>query len=56
MINPFSKAKNEFERFYITHLLQESDWNISAASRKAHMFRQNLQQKIRKYGIKPEKK
>ena len=26
-------------------------WNVSEASRKAQMFRQNLQQKIRKYGI-----
>jgi len=53
--SPFSQAKNEFEKFYITHLLKESNWNISEASRKARMFRQNLQQKIRKYGIKVEK-
>jgi DNA-binding NtrC family response regulator len=51
---PFSKAKEEFEKFYITQMLKESDWNISEASRKAQMFRQNLQQKIRKYGIKVE--
>ena len=50
--SPFNKAKDEFEKFYITHILKESDWNISEASRKAQMFRQNLQQKIRKYGIK----
>jgi transcriptional regulator with GAF, ATPase, and Fis domain len=54
MVSPFSKAKEEFEKFYITHILKESNWNISQASRKAQMFRQNLQQKIRKYGIKPE--
>lgn len=54
MVSPFSKAKEEFEKFYITHILKESNWNISEASRKAQMFRQNLQQKIRKYGIKPE--
>jgi len=54
MVSPFSKAKEEFEKFYITHILKESNWNISQASRKAQMFRQNLQQKISKYGIKPE--
>ena len=48
---PFSKAKEEFEKIYITQILRESNWNISEASRKAQMFRQNLQQKIRKYGI-----
>jgi DNA-binding NtrC family response regulator len=48
---PFSKAKEEFEKIYITQVLKESNWNISEASRKAQMFRQNLQQKIRKYGI-----
>jgi DNA-binding NtrC family response regulator len=48
---PFSKAKEEFEKVYITQVLKESNWNISEASRKAQMFRQNLQQKIRKYGI-----
>jgi len=52
--SPFSRAKEEFEKFYITHILKESNWNISEASRKAQMFRQNLQQKIRKYGLKPE--
>ena len=51
---PFSKAKEEFEKIYITQILKESNWNISEASRKAQMFRQNLQQKIRKYGIKVE--
>jgi DNA-binding NtrC family response regulator len=51
---PFSKAKEEFEKIYITQILRESNWNISEASRKAQMFRQNLQQKIRKYGIKVE--
>jgi len=53
-VSPFSKAKEEFEKFYITHILKESNWNISEASRKAQMFRQNLQQKIRKYGIRTE--
>ena len=52
--SPFNKAKDEFEKLYITHILKESNWNISEASRKAQMFRQNLQQKIRKYGIKVE--
>jgi DNA-binding NtrC family response regulator len=51
---PFSRAKEEFEKIYITRILKESGWNISEASRKAQMFRQNLQQKIRKYGIKVE--
>jgi two-component system, NtrC family, response regulator PilR len=50
---PFGQAKDEFEKLYITRLLDESNWNISEASRRAGMFRQNLQQKIRKYGIKP---
>jgi DNA-binding NtrC family response regulator len=54
MSTPFSRAKEEFEKFYITQILKESNWNISEASRKAQMFRQNLQQKIRKYGIKVE--
>jgi two-component system response regulator PilR (NtrC family) len=52
MGSPFSQAKDEFEKFYILHILKESNWNISEASRKAQMFRQNLQQKMRKYGIK----
>ncbi len=51
---PFGKAKEEFEKLYITQILKESNWNISEASRKARMFRQNLQQKIRKYGINVE--
>ncbi len=54
MSTAFGKAKEEFEKFYITQVLKESNWNISEASRKAQMFRQNLQQKIRKYGIKVE--
>lgn len=54
--SPYSIAKNEFEKFYLTHLLRESNWNISEASRRAQMFRQNLQQKIRKYGLKPDPK
>ena len=54
MSSPLSKAKEEFEKFYITRLIEESGWNVSEASRKAQMFRQNLQRKIRKYGIKPE--
>jgi DNA-binding NtrC family response regulator len=54
MSSPFGKAKEEFEKFYISHLLEESDWNVSEASRKAQMFRQNLQQKIRKYRLRPE--
>jgi two-component system, NtrC family, response regulator PilR len=54
MSSPFGKAKEEFEKFYISHILEESDWNVSEASRKAQMFRQNLQQKIRKYGLRPE--
>lgn len=54
--SPYTKAKNEFEKFYLTHLLRESNWNISEASRRAQMFRQSLQQKIRKYGLKPEEK
>lgn len=52
--SPYTIAKSEFEKFYLTHLLRESNWNISEASRRAQMFRQNLQQKIRKYGLKPE--
>jgi ActR/RegA family two-component response regulator len=51
MSSPFSQARDEFEKFYITHILKESNWNISEASRKAQMFRQNLQQKIRKYPL-----
>jgi DNA-binding NtrC family response regulator len=54
MTSPFSQAKEEFEKFYLTQILKESHWNISEASRKARMFRQNLQQKIRKYGIRVE--
>jgi DNA-binding NtrC family response regulator len=54
MSSPFGKAKEEFEKFYISHILEESEWNVSEASRKAQMFRQNLQQKIRKYGLRPE--
>jgi DNA-binding NtrC family response regulator len=56
MSSPFGKAKEEFEKFYLTHLLEESAWNVSEASRKAQMFRQNLQQKIRKYRLRPDGK
>ena len=51
--HPFGQAKDEFEKLYITRILEESNWNVSEASRRAGMFRQNLQQKIRKYGIRP---
>ncbi len=49
---PFGQAKDEFEKLSITRILKESGWNISEASRRAGMFRKNLQQKMRKYGIK----
>ncbi|HSR13136.1 MAG TPA: sigma-54 dependent transcriptional regulator, partial [Thermodesulfobacteriota bacterium] len=37
---PFGKAKEEFEKMYISQILKETQGNVSEASRRAQMFRQ----------------
>ncbi len=53
---PFKEAKNnliqEFERRYVTKLLDECDGNISQAARKAEIERAYLQRLVKKYSLK----
>jgi two-component system nitrogen regulation response regulator NtrX len=45
------EAKAEFERRFITHKLQECDFNISKTAETLGIYPSNLHGKIRKYGI-----
>jgi len=49
------KAREEFERNYITQALRKLDWNVSRAARYLGLERTNLHRKIKALGIEPEK-
>ena len=53
---PFAKtalrdAREDFEREYIIHKLEENDWNISRTAELIELERSNLHRKIKSYGI-----
>ncbi|MBA1334066.1 MAG: hypothetical protein HPY66_1550 [Firmicutes bacterium] len=45
-------AKEEFERAFIKEALEKNEWNITKAAEKIGIARKNLQDKIKKYGLK----
>ena len=50
-VESFGEFKEKAELVYITHKLQESDWNVSETARQIGMPRSNLYKKIEKYGL-----
>jgi len=54
---PYREAKkqliNNFNIKYITHVLRETDGNVTRAARQCGLERQSLQQVIKKFGIDP---
>jgi two-component system nitrogen regulation response regulator NtrX len=44
-------AREDFEREYIIHKLEENDWNISRTAELIELERSNLHRKIKSYGI-----
>ena len=44
-------AREDFEREFIIHKLEENDWNISRTSELIELERSNLHRKIKNYGI-----
>ncbi len=44
-------AREEFEREFIIHKLEENDWNISRTAELIDLERSNLHRKIKSYGI-----
>ncbi len=44
-------AREEFEREFIIHKLEENDWNISRTAELIELERSNLHRKIKSYGI-----
>ena len=50
---PLKSAKEEFERGYLTSLLEKSQGNVSQAARVAKVGRPYFHEKIKKHGIDP---
>ena len=44
-------AREDFEREFIIHKLEENDWNISRTAELIELERSNLHRKIKSYGI-----
>jgi two-component system nitrogen regulation response regulator NtrX len=55
-IDSFRRAKNEFEKYYITKKLAENNWNISKTAESIGIERSNLHKKIKNYGLDETKK
>jgi arginine utilization regulatory protein len=51
-IMPLEEYLQETERYYIQKALQYHKFNITQAAKALHMSRQNLQYRIRKFGLK----
>jgi len=49
----YSRAKEEFERRYLTSVLQKSGGNVAAAAQASGIPRQNFYLKLKKFGINP---
>ncbi len=52
----FKEAKENFERTYITELLERYSGVVSRAAREARIPRPNFYEKLKKYGITPRRK
>jgi len=48
-------AREEFERKFIIHKLEDNDWNISRTAELIELERSNLHRKIKSYGIEVRK-
>jgi two-component system response regulator HydG len=53
-LKPFQLAKQEFEIQYLKHILNRALGNMALASRLSDIPRQNLYNKLKKYGIERE--
>ncbi len=53
-LKPFQLAKQEFEIEYLKHILNRALGNMALASRLSDIPRQNLYNKLKKYGIERE--
>jgi two-component system nitrogen regulation response regulator NtrX len=51
----FKEAKEEFEKEFLLHKLEESGWNISKTAEVIGIERSNLHRKIKAYGIDLQK-
>lgn len=51
----FREAKEEFEKDYILHKLEEYEWNISKTAEAIDIERSNLHRKIKAFGIEMKK-
>ncbi len=54
-ISSLKKAKEQFEREYITSALKANKNNISATSKELGIERTNLHRKIKQYNIRMER-
>jgi DNA-binding NtrC family response regulator len=52
-LKPFDEAKRQFERQYVERALERCHGNIAEAARMTSIPRQNIYEKIKKYGIDP---
>jgi DNA-binding NtrC family response regulator len=50
----FRKAKEAFEREYLVDILRANGGNVAKSARMAQIARQNLHEKIKRYGINPK--
>lgn len=53
-VKPFKAAKDEFEKNYLSRLLEVTQGNISAAAKLAGKYRADLYDLFRKHGINPK--
>jgi two-component system nitrogen regulation response regulator NtrX len=53
---PLKHAKENFEKHYITNVLQNNDWNISRSAKILEIERTYLHRKIKAYGIEKKDK
>jgi len=53
-VGTYQDFKEESERLFLSHHLQENDWNVSETARSLDMPRSNLYKKIERYGLKRE--
>ncbi len=54
-IQSLREAREEFEREFIIHKLDENDWNVTRTAEAIELERSNLHRKIKSYGIDMKK-
>lgn len=54
-IQSLREAREEFEREFIMHKLDENDWNVTRTAEAIELERSNLHRKIKSYGIDMKK-